>query len=194
MKKIILVLLITGNCFHSVAWAAMGDIVIYRGAFNYIISNQVFEHAGIDTGDGYVIEFSGSNGVENSGTPVIVKILMSEFIKNSPTKQVEVLDFNKTFPKARGYISVYSSEFTVNCAKEYLKNGGRNFGVYNPRTNNCQHFAMFCKTGQKQSWQVNALTELVFEPLRKYNDSLAGLIDASFYLIDVASEYAFSGN
>ena len=52
---------------------------------------------------------------------------------------------------------IYSPEETVKRARSRV--GERKFLL---PANNCEHFALWCKTGVKQSYQVNAVLKAVF--------------------------------
>ena len=184
MKKYLWVFLLIALGSSSSAYAGKGDIVIARGAFDFIIDNRFLEHAGIDTGEGTVIEFAGGNGSE--GIPVIREIPIETFRHNSPEKKFEYMDFAKTFPD----LISHEPNFVVSVAREYLRNGGVNFGTYNPLMNNCQHFVLFCKSGVRQSWQVNAFSQFTV-PLRQ-NETVSGFMDVAAYTVAFLSEFLLS--
>ena len=51
---------------------------------------------------------------------------------------------------------LYSGEETVRRARSKLGEGG-----YNLALNNCEHFAVWCKTGVKDSSQVNSVLDML---------------------------------
>ena len=59
----------------------------------------------------------------------------------------------KSLRKARGY-HLYSPEETVNRALSRLGESR-----YDILTNNCEHFAIWCKTGVRESYQLNLRAE-----------------------------------
>ena len=61
--------------------------------------------------------------------------------------------------RAEGY-RLYSGEETVRRARSKLGEGG-----YNLLCNNCEHFAIWCKTGLRESTQVNQAMELLLSVL-----------------------------
>ncbi|MBQ7561810.1 MAG: lecithin retinol acyltransferase family protein, partial [Synergistaceae bacterium] len=51
---------------------------------------------------------------------------------------------------------LYSGEETITRARSKLGEGG-----YNLAFNNCEHFAVWCKTGIKDSSQVNRILDMI---------------------------------
>lgn len=60
---------------------------------------------------------------------------------------------------------VYTPEETVKRARSRI--GERKFLLH---ANNCEHFAIWCKTGVKQSYQVNAVIKVMFVKNLIYED------------------------
>ncbi|SFJ03422.1 Lecithin retinol acyltransferase [Terrisporobacter glycolicus] len=60
---------------------------------------------------------------------------------------------------------VYTPEETVKRARSRI--GERKFLLH---ANNCEHFAIWCKTGVKQSYQVNAVIKVMFVKYLIYED------------------------
>lgn len=90
----------------------------------------VYEHHGIDCGDGSVIHLRKSN-------EIITRTPFYEFTRN---KRIYV----KHYPVS------FVSDVVVNRAESRLGEKAR----YNLLFNNCEHFATWCKIGQSHSQQV----------------------------------------
>lgn len=107
---------------------------------------NLYEHYGVYIGHGNVIHFAANEG---------------DFGENAEIRQVTLATFEKdndyrivAFPKTsnlKGY-HLYSAKETVVRAKSCLGKAG-----YDLFGNNCEHFALWCKTGVKTSKQVNAV-------------------------------------
>lgn len=67
------------------------------------------------------------------------------------------------FLKNSNNYHIYSPEETVNRARSKIGNKG-----YNLFTNNCEHFAIWCKTNISESHQINNLLDAVV--INKYNN------------------------
>lgn len=138
-------------------------------------------HYAVYVGNGEVIHYGGSGG-DFDGKITIHQAPMSEFLKNS--KEYFVLEFSDKKPQKTGLkeavkqvlggeaitlihnlkrekkYHLYTPEETVQRAKSRL--GERE---YNLLTKNCEHFAIWCKTGVSESHQVNAMLEKLEEIL-----------------------------
>ena len=134
----------------------------------------VYDHYGIYTGRGKVIHFS-NEGSDFGGDIRVRRATLSQF-KNG-ADNVFVVDFEayrdyvenpglldlleegivgialrKLFGNEK--ITLYSPEKTVERAESQLGKGN-----YNLVFNNCEHFAVWCKTGVKESGQVDKFFE-----------------------------------
>lgn len=147
-----------------------GDVIgVHRG---------VYDHYGIYTGRGKVIHFS-NEGSDFGGDIRVRRATLSQF-KNGASN-VFVVDFEayrdylenpglldlleegivgsalrKLF--GRETITIYSPEETVERAESQLGKG-----KYNLVVNNCEHFAVWCKTGVHESSQVQRFLEAIAE-------------------------------
>lgn len=92
--------------------------------------NSVYEHHGIDCGDGTVIHY------RKGDEAVISRTSYASFAKGNPV-------FTKR------YTASYIPDVVLERAESRL--GERQ---YNLLTNNCEHFANWCKTGRNESQQV----------------------------------------
>ena len=92
-------------------------------------SNGVpFTHHGIDCGDGTVIHYDGST---------ICRVSKTEFAQG---KEIRIKEYGQCDPD---YVVVHRAEQRL-----YERN-------YNLFSNNCEHFAYYCKTGKHKSQQVD---------------------------------------
>jgi len=99
-----------------------------------------FEHHGIDCGDDTVIHFSKA-----TGKGIITRDTMSYFESSS-------IDGN-----LYGYEYEQCDSPSVVIQRAMSKLGK---GKYDLRANNCEHFAFWCKTGQKDSRQINTAVKV----------------------------------
>ncbi|MBD3881928.1 lecithin retinol acyltransferase family protein [Phormidium tenue FACHB-886] len=108
---------------------AKGDQIYVMRPFAGL--DAVYEHHGIDCGDGTVIHY-----YKGGGDPVIERTTLETFARGTPI-------YTKKVPIA------YIPDVVVERAESRL--GERD---YNLLTNNCEHFVNWCKTGQNTSQQL----------------------------------------
>lgn len=148
--------------------AEVGDIIGVLRSFYGV----VYEHYGIYIGGGEVIHFTKSDGKNT-----IIKTSMKKFmesnksnnryfildcepeIKDSNSSSIDeyiknsVNGFGPLLPAVfRKPVEIYSPEETINRAKQYIGEQG-----YNLLVKNCEHFAIWCKTGLKYSYQIDRI-------------------------------------
>jgi len=152
---------------------AKGDcIYVYR---NFGQLKGVYKHYGIDCGDGTVIHY-------RKPSEVIEQTSLATFSKDNPTYVAE-------YTQGFGYIP----DAVVERAKSRLGEHD-----YNLLTNNCEHFACWCKTGISDSKQIRnylpAITTLdiskLYEPIQqafKGKDSSTTKRLTSEALLDIKS-------
>ncbi len=131
-----------------------GDIIkSFRG---------LYWHFGVYVGDSKVIHFS--SGTSNEMNPLTADIICSsleEFTKGDHT----IVDLKER--------SAFTKEEIVSRAKKML---GSQLGSYDPFTNNCEHFANWCKNGRAVSHQseviakTNTLLGIIYETRRKQTE------------------------
>ena len=145
-----------------------GDVIgVHRG---------VYDHYGIYTGRGKVIHFS-NEGSDFGGDIRVRRATLDQF-KNGASN-VFVIDFEayRDYVENPGLlelleegivgialrslfgsetITIYSPEETVKRAESQLGKGD-----YNLVFNNCEHFAVWCKTGVHESSQVQKFFEML---------------------------------
>jgi hypothetical protein len=107
-----------------------------RGAHIYV-ERDLYSHHGIDCGDGTVIDFAGQGGGKD--TACIRRVTLAEFAQGAPVQ-------------TRSYGSCYSPEVIVARATSMVGRSG-----YDLFSNNCEHFATWCVTGEHSSAQVEAV-------------------------------------
>ena len=116
---------------------ARGDhVFIYRSGYS---------HHGIDIGEGKVVHFESDPWRK-----------MADTIANSESARINVTsleDFARGAPiNVRQYDLADAIEVVVRRAESRV--GDRDYDVF---ANNCEHFAVWCKTGVHQSTQVDSL-------------------------------------
>ena len=155
-----------------------GDVVgvVRKKALN------MYEHYAVYIGDGQVIHYAG-NGEDFKGHVCVKVDTIENFLKDDDNyfvlyfdkayatpRKIQVrtsfnmndlnLDNGLVFPKGKK-MTIYSPEETVKRAKSRLGEDR-----YNLVMNNCEHFAIWCKTGILESYQVkrafNAFVKLPF--------------------------------
>ena len=144
-----------------------GDVIgVHRG---------VYDHYGIYTGNSKVIHFS-NEGSDFGGDIRVRRATLAQFKNGADNVFVvdfeayrdyvenpELFDFEGLFKLALdtffgNEMTLYSPEETVKRAESQLGEGD-----YNLVFNNCEHFAVWCKTGVRESSQVQRFLEAIAE-------------------------------
>ena len=138
----------------------------------------LYDHYGICTGNGGMIHYADPSG--DFGTNIVVHRTTIDTFKED-SEYLFVIDFDKFIKKNNVNIfdiitplginignifklllgnqyHIYSPEETVRRAESRL--GER---LYNIATNNCEHFAIWCKTGVSESTQVENFLQKIRE-------------------------------
>ena len=137
----------------------------------------IYEHYAVYIGDGQVVHYSGENFDFNDSV-CIRKDTLKNFLKNdneyfvlyfdskiSFPRKIQVktsFNFNDVNPDYRLHLTkdkwtrLYSAQETVERALSRL--GEKN---YNLLLNNCEHFAIWCKTGVQESYQVKRAVNIL---------------------------------
>lgn len=133
------------------------------------VSRILYDHYGVYAGDEEVIHYTLA---EEGYKLVIRKTHLAEFLKTATT--FFILDFSADKPlksapvKYRQFLyrlPVFSPEETVKRAHDRIGEA-----EYNLLSNNCEHFAIWCKTGLNKSYQVEEFLKYIpritlsFEP------------------------------
>lgn len=133
-----------------------GDVVFCK--------RVLYKHFGIYIGDDKVIHFADPQGDFNAERAVVHEISLDRFVDGCSL-------YRMTFPTKYSSDSIirklmmfddyvlYSPEETVRRAKSKLGKRGVNDDGYSLIMNNCEDFAIWCKTGVFESKQVNALID-----------------------------------
>jgi hypothetical protein len=108
-----------------------------KGDHLYVKRNG-YTHHGIDCGDGYVIEYGGDVKGAIYGKNKIQKVPIKDF---SDGKKHHIKNYES---------KTNSGELAVSKAKSRL--GERDYSL---SSNNCEHFATWCKTNTHKSDQVD---------------------------------------
>lgn len=141
-----------------------------RGDVIGVSRNGLYEHYGIYLGNGRVIHYCG-DGNDFGGRVTVHEAPFSEFAKESkycfavwfdegrPIRLQQATTF--LFNGANAYYenAEYRKKRTVFTAEETIRRAKERLGEekYNLVTNNCEHFALWCKTGESVSGQVKQI-------------------------------------
>lgn len=149
----------------------VGDIVgVSRGAY---------EHYGIYVGGGKIIHYAGKEN-DFTGAISIHEVSINEFIKNS--KGYFVISFSGRYPVKMQSRTMFIANSAVGCyncdrynicsPEETVERAYSRLGEakYNLISNNCEHFAMWCKTGISESIQVKQIARYIFESGKKLKE------------------------
>ena len=136
------------------------------------VSRGAYEHYAIYLGNAEVIHYAGEN-TDFKGRVSIHKAPFSNFIKDS--KDYFVVSFEEKYPVkihastkfiSGGVIDYNStSQYSIYSAEETVKRALSRLGEtkYSLIQNNCEHFAMWCKTGVAESIQVRMIEKYVLD-------------------------------
>ena len=113
-----------------------------------------------------LINSSDKNKEDDSYNPVLIiriagivkHIIMNDIVLNLADKFI----FNQSILKYG--LNIHDQKSTVLRAKFIMNSEHHEIfrkGKYNPINNNCEHFAMYCKTGILDSKQIGAITNFI---------------------------------
>lgn len=138
------------------------------------VNRGLYSHYGVYAADNnHVIHYTGANGPDDFNG-IVRETTLDEFLNGAENFSVcEFPEHPQNFPavKAKNTLAkilhalrilklmnyhLYSGEETVARARSRLGEGG-----YNLALNNCEHFAVWCKTGVKDSSQVNRVIDII---------------------------------
>lgn len=139
------------------------------------VNRGLYSHYGVYVAEGrHVIHYTGATG-PNDFNGIVRETTLDEFLNGSPS--FDVCSFPEhpssyTMNAGRNHrlfllwqalknaklkdYHLYSGQETVERARSKLGQGG-----YNLAMNNCEHFAVWCKTGVKDSSQVNHILDVI---------------------------------
>jgi hypothetical protein len=144
------------------------------------VSRGVYSHIGVYINNKEVIHYTSNDS--DIGDNFIQSTSLKRFLRGTekysvlvfPSKYGEptsvpfsaasgtlLYDFSKHF-KNQNY-TVYSPSETIRRAKSKL-----NEKQYNLASNNCEHFAIWCKTGISESHQVNNVIKFMLCPMHEF--------------------------
>ena len=141
------------------------------------VNRGLYSHYGVYAEPGHVIHYTGATGPDDFNG-IVRETSLDEFLNGAKTFSVcnfpenparlpafparntlaKILSIIRTM-KLRDY-HLYSGDETVQRARSRLGEGG-----YNLALNNCEHFAVWCKTGVKDSSQVNKVLDVITQML-----------------------------
>ena len=108
------------------------------------VDRGLYHHCGIYEGEGRVIHFAAPEGSEISAEDAVIHRTTFEHFKDGgPVKVIDI---------AEGF----TPEETVSRARSRLGERGYDFA-----SNNCDHFAIWCKTGKHRSLQVDGVKAIL---------------------------------
>lgn len=105
------------------------------------VDHTFYAHYGVYVGGGTVIHYTDANGSDFKG--IVQETSLYSFLNGRD--RYSVCEFSSV-----DYPHIYSPDETVRRARSKLGQGGYNFF-----THNCEHFAVWCKTGKYDSSQVS---------------------------------------
>lgn len=138
------------------------------------VNRGLYKHYGVYVEGGNVIHYTGANGPDDFNG-IVRETSIDEFLNGAdrfticrfPDKPER---YDSSYDKKHIIFSIwqeiknfrlrdyhlYSGDETVRRARSKLGEGG-----YNLAMNNCEHFAVWCKTGIKDSSQVNKVLDVI---------------------------------
>jgi hypothetical protein len=141
-----------------------------KGDVIYAIRNN-YRHYGIYAGKNTVIHYATDiDGIGLDVLGLFTKVYQTSFSRFSKGDIVRVEKLSKKTHH------IYSPNKTLERAKSQIGKGG-----YNMIFNNCEHFAMWCKTGRHESSQVLDVCENIgmdMEPRHIAQELQANILDA----------------
>ena len=168
LKNTLLPLLMTAGAAHACDKTPVpknGDVLrVNRG---------LYSHYGVYVDGGHVIHYTGATG-PNDFNGIVRETSLDEFLNGAKNFNVcnfpehplnlpavrtksplaKILQFVRVL-KLMDY-HLYSGDEAVERARSKLGQGG-----YNLALNNCEHFAVWCRTGVKDSSQVNHILDII---------------------------------
>jgi cell wall-associated NlpC family hydrolase len=130
---------------------------------NRMAKGLPYNHCGVYAGNGKVIHFAAPAGSEISiENAVVHETTLKHFQDNCPLKII-------SFPKN---VRCFSSEKTVERARSRIGEKGYDF-----LTNNCDHFAIWCKTGKHCSLQAEVIKKTIRATENEVGEIICGVHD-----------------
>jgi len=147
------------------------------------VNRGLYHHCGIYEGEGQVIHFAAQEGSEiNPENAIVHRTTFERFKKSCPVK---VVDIGNSFPP----------DETLRRARSRIGEKG-----YDLATNNCDHFAVWCKTGEHRSLQVEGVKtalRAIGDGSRNVDRKIGGSVDSIVGIIceihEMAEDFKASG-
>ena len=170
-------------------FADFGDIIsVERVGFShyavYVGNNQVI-HYDMDPGDNYKICVHQASMQEFLNGSDVYTICEFPRIYGRPTEEVQFSDFSLLFKdreKARiMWHTLKGTNYRLYTPAETVLRARERIGEteYNLFTNNCEHFAIWCKTGLSESAQIEIVLTALYETARNIRESLREGLEAA---------------
>jgi hypothetical protein len=137
-----------------------GDVIFAR--------RMVYRHYGIYAGRKKVIHYAKKE-INVRPKTAIGETSLTEFSRGDPVYVIR-------FPKKAGFL--YSPGKTLKRAKSLI---GRT--DYNLVFNNCEHFAYWCKTGRRESFQVQDVCERLFNKRFELDELKDEIAEKAFWAV-----------
>ena len=135
------------------------------------VKRFLYSHYGVYVGDGNVIHYSGEKG-DFVGVKSIRYGTMNDFLGGK--KEFFELIFRKVHlkPRKEKRYETQSEEYFLYSPEETVERAKSRLGEtkYNLALNNCEHFAIWCKTGVSESYQVKAVLKNATYIVEKIRD------------------------
>ena len=132
------------------------------------VKRFLYSHYGVYVGDEMVIHYSGESG-DFKGIKTVRYGTMNDFLGGK--KEFFELVFHKTHlkPRKEKRYETQSEEYFLYSPEETVERAKSRLGEtkYNLALNNCEHFAIWCKTGVSESYQVKAVLKNFVEFRKK---------------------------
>lgn len=142
------------------------------------INRGIYEHYAVYIGDDRVIHYAAENG-DFCGRVSVHEAPMSSFLRGG--KDIFVLNFSDEAGKPEKVYRGQSKDFSIKGESAFFKliNSGK-YHLYSPEetveraksrlgetdynliVKNCEHFAIWCKTGLSESYQVDELLNAIW--------------------------------
>ena len=142
------------------------------------VDRGLYKHYGVYAADSkHVIHYTGATGPDDFNG-IVRETTLSEFLNGAENftvcnfpehpRNLPAINTDNPFAKILRIVRevkqmnyhLYSGDETVKRARSRLGEGG-----YNLALNNCEHFAVWCKTGVRDSSQVNNVLDMIAQLL-----------------------------
>jgi len=150
----------------------MGESAMSEGD-HIRVKRGLYYHHGIDIGDKTVVHFCVDNKTK-ADDACIKRTAIQDFLIDNTSYEII------------NYQQCNDPDKVIEIALSFI--GSKNYSLFN---NNCEHFARYCKTGDKKSEQIKDVKELAFLTLSGSTFTYAGITSVS--ILGVVSGLSASG-